>query len=117
MKRISVGALVAAVLLLGLTTHGEARHPGYRGQHGHYRGGVWIGVPFFWGAAWAYPAWRPYPYYSPPPLVIERQAPVYVQPEPQYWYYCQNPQGYHPYIQQCPGGWMQVVPPSAPPAP
>ncbi len=49
------------------------------------------------------------------------QPPVYVQPgpaaeaPPQYWYYCQNPQGYYPYIKQCPQGWMKVVPPSAPP--
>jgi hypothetical protein len=26
------------------------------------------------------------------------------QPESNYWYYCQNPQGYHPYIKSCPGG-------------
>jgi hypothetical protein len=43
---------------------------------------------------------------------------VYVQPEqPQqnYWYYCQEPQGYYPYVKQCPGGWMKVLPQPAPP--
>jgi hypothetical protein len=112
MKRIVCGVLAAAILLFGLAASGEAR------SGGHFHGGIWIGAPFFWGAPWLYPAWPSYPYYSPPPVVIERQAPVYVQPEPQpqYWYYCQNPQGYYPYIQRCPGGWLQVVP-SAPPAP
>jgi hypothetical protein len=47
----------------------------------------------------------------PRPLVI--QPPAYVQSQEfpsQYWYYCQDPQGYHPYISDCPGGWMKVVP-------
>jgi len=62
------------------------------------------------------PFWAPYAY---PPVVVA--PPVYVQPPPQvfvqpppppqaYWYYCDNPQGYYPYVQQCPGGWRQVVP-------
>ncbi len=59
-----------------------------------------------------------YPYYDEPPLVIERQAPVYAQPnrqrdESDYWYFCTKPQGYYPYIKRCPGGWLKVVP-SAP---
>jgi hypothetical protein len=35
--------------------------------------------------------------------------------EPIYWYYCQNPQGYYPYVKQCPNGWMKVVPSPPPP--
>ncbi len=45
-----------------------------------------------------------------PQIYIERAAP---QPAPQtqnYWYYCTNPQGYYPYVKDCPGGWLQVVP-------
>jgi hypothetical protein len=26
----------------------------------------------------------------------------------QYWYYCQNPAGYYPYIQQCSTNWQPV---------
>jgi hypothetical protein len=26
----------------------------------------------------------------------------------QYWYYCQNPAGYYPYIQQCTTNWQPV---------
>jgi hypothetical protein len=114
MKRMVCGMLAAAVLLLGLAATGEAWSRGHFHGHGGVR--IGIGVPFLWGAPWVYPGWGPYPYYSSPPVVIEQQAPVYVQPEPQYWYYCQDPQGYYPYIQRCPGGWLQVVP-SAPSAP
>jgi hypothetical protein len=32
------------------------------------------------------------------------------QTEQCYWYYCQNPQGYYPDVNNCPGGWMKVVP-------
>ena len=61
------------------------------------------------------PYWASYPY---PPAVVAA-PPVYVQlppvvagqpPAAQYWYYCDNPQGYYPYVQQCPGGWRQVAP-------
>ena len=31
-----------------------------------------------------------------------------------YWYRCNQPDGYYPYVTQCPGGWLQV--PAQPPA-
>jgi hypothetical protein len=48
--------------------------------------------------------------------VVSEAPPVYAQaappaPPPAYWYYCQNPPGYYPYIKDCPAGWMTVVPP------
>jgi hypothetical protein len=27
-----------------------------------------------------------------------------------YWYYCTNPAGYYPYVQNCNDAWMAVVP-------
>ncbi len=39
---------------------------------------------------------------------------AYVEQESGYWYYCTDPEGYHPYVEECPGGWMQVVPSSPP---
>jgi hypothetical protein len=63
------------------------------------------GGPGYWGPGWWGPSYY-YPY-SAPPVIVQRA--------PAYWYYCQNPQGYYPYIQQCPNGWMQVVPPASPP--
>lgn len=101
MKRFTLMLMIAATLALGVATPGEAWH---------------------WAWPHAYPYWDPYVYpygygYGPP-VVVQRAAPqVYVQPPPQqYWYWCDNPKGYHPYIQQCPPGWMQVVPPTSPPS-
>ena len=111
---IGCGVVVAVlVVLLASPVSSEARGP-----HVYVGGTVWIG-PGYWGPD---PWWEP-PYYPyPAPSVIVLQPPVYVQPEPApppqtsaYWYYCQNPQGYYPYVQQCPNGWMQVVPPTTPP--
>ena len=63
-------------------------------------------------------AWYPYGYPAPPPVVIEKEPQVYVQPEQKeenYWYYCPDPQGYYPYIRQCASGWLKVVPDTTPP--
>lgn len=70
--------------------------------------GVGIGAPWY-----GYPG--PY-YYAPPPVVYA--PPVYVAPPPveptnvapqaQTWYYCDNPQGYYPYVNACSSGWRQV---------
>jgi hypothetical protein len=74
-----------------------------------------IVVPFepYWGPYY----WGPYAY---APVIVTPPPPVYVQPAPQtpnpvppapsYWYYCEDPQGYYPYVQQCPGGWQPVAP-------
>ncbi|MFA5923265.1 MAG: hypothetical protein WC856_18580 [Methylococcaceae bacterium] len=32
------------------------------------------------------------------------------QVAPNYWYYCQDPEGYYPNVDECPDGWQQVVP-------
>jgi hypothetical protein len=51
-------------------------------------------------------------------VVIGQQPQVYVeqnQQESDYWYYCDDPQGYYPYVKSCPGGWMKVVPDTVPP--
>jgi hypothetical protein len=45
-----------------------------------------------------------------PPVYIQRQPPVYVQQPTSYWYYCQDPAGYYPYVQSCPTPWMKVLP-------
>ncbi len=99
------------------------------GWHGGHHGGGWHGGGIYFGS----PFYNPYyssPYYNnyyPPTIVTTPAAPpVYIQqaPQPQqqpsqnlaagYWYYCHNPDGYYPYVKQCPGGWQQVAP--TPPA-
>jgi hypothetical protein len=119
--------LVFIVLLTLLMTVAWVSHAG------HTRvvigGSVWLGPPPYWGpapGAWCGPRYYyggPV-YYAPPPVIIHR-PPVYVQPqhvyvqrgqeESNYWYYCDNPQGFYPYIKSCPGGWMKVVPDTVPP--
>lgn len=114
--------------------HGDDHHGGsyYRGGHGGGWNGYWgisVGVPGGWGA-WPYPyaygIGYPYPYaYGAYPVqrVIESRvyvpeaAPqVYVSREPaapatpNYWFYCEDPAGYHPYVQQCNRTWLLVVP-------
>ena len=52
-----------------------------------------------------------HPARSPSSLSFQQPA----QDQDSYWYYCENPQGYYPYVKSCPGGWMKVVPETAPP--
>ena len=107
--------LVAVILILSSALPSQAD---WHGGHGgfSFRSSIWVG-PGWWGP-WGYPYSYPYyPYYAEPPVVIEKQAPVYVQPnrqqeESDYWYFCTKPQGYYPYIKRCPGGWLKVVPSS-----
>lgn len=102
---------------------GGGGYHGGRGGWGWYGGGGVIVGPGFWGPWW-YGGGYPYysdPYYAAPPVAVQQDPSVYLQQsqsqpqQPNYWYYCQNPQGYYPYVQQCSGGWMTVVP--QPPSP
>jgi hypothetical protein len=110
----------------GHAGHGGGHHGGGH-VFGHHGGGhVFFGLGFgaYW--PWYYPPYDPYyyssypyyyssyPYYysSYPPV-----APVYVErgdeqaaPQSADWYYCTSPQGYYPYVTQCPGGWQRVKP-------
>jgi hypothetical protein len=42
------------------------------------------------------------------PGYIEQDGPA-IAPQ-QDAYYCENPQGYYPYVQQCASGWQRVSP-------
>ena len=104
------------------------RHGGHGGGHGHQgfghgrhhfgHGGHGVLGPRFGVSIWPYwdPYWTPYgspPVVTPPPQVYVQpapEAPVQPPPTPPSWYYCDNPQGYYPYVQQCPGGWRPVAP-------
>ena len=107
---------MAAVAVLTVSCVGNA----WADRHGHVHFGVVIGPT--WG-----PYYAPYPrplYYYPPyaPVVIERTPPVYIEQTPppvttapptaptSYWYYCAATRAYYPYVNECPGGWMKVVP-------
>jgi hypothetical protein len=36
------------------------------------------------------------------------------QSGPSYWYYCETAKAYYPYVRECPGGWLTVLPQAAP---
>jgi hypothetical protein len=83
---------------------------GFFGHFGFVGPAFGFGVdPLFWDPFW-FPS--PYPAYTyAPPLVIQAdvQQPS-SPPTPTYWYYCVDAKAYYPYTQQCPGGWLKVVP-------
>jgi hypothetical protein len=105
--------------------HGGGYHGGgwYGGTRVYIGGGVgWWGWPGWWGPGYWGSGWwgAPYPYYAAPPVVVQPEPTTYIQQEPAppadaYWYYCEQARAYYPYVKACPGGWMTVVPQSAPP--
>jgi hypothetical protein len=122
-KLIAVAVIVASAFLIEAAPADARVVVGTR----VYIGGGW--GPY-WGP-WGYPYYPyPYPYaypppaYAPvyaPPIVTEpqsyiQQAPVIesAPPAPSYWYFCEGAKAYYPYVKECPGGWMTVVPPPAP---
>jgi len=119
--------LLAASLALGSIGTAQAdwgRHGGYRDyrpgpdyhhrHHGYRAGPGWVGpaavlaiAGLAVGAA-AYNQYQPAPVYvAPPPPPM----PVRIQPVPGNWYYCGSAGEYYPYVQYCPEGWQQVMPP------
>ncbi len=116
MKKLLVSFLAALVLLFGSVVWSHAwdgmGHPGFAHRpfvHHHFphhrfiRSRVFIGADFFF-----FP-----PVFFGPPVVLAPQPPVYIQPPPPppaYWYYCESVKTYYPYVQQCPEGWLEVVP-------
>jgi hypothetical protein len=114
---------------------GGSWNGGWRGGGWGWRGGSWgwWGPGFVVGAAlaapyWGYPYGYPYPYANPypygypaysPPVIGESSPQTYLQQDiqaQQPWFYCQDPQGYYPYVRECPGGWQPVSPqPPSPP--
>jgi hypothetical protein len=120
-KLIAVVAIVAGAFLVAAASADARVVVGTR---------VYIGPGWgpYWGP-WGYPyPYYPYPYPYPypayaPPIVTEPQS--YIQQTPvvesvppaSYWYYCEGAKAYYPYVKECPGGWLTVVPPPAPESP
>lgn len=102
--------LLATVLVLGVAVSAASPAWAHKRYHSHARVGVFVGAPLW---PWYYPP----AYYYPPVIAVPAPPPpVYIeQPKPpaatqNYWYYCSNPEGYYPYVKECPGGWQQVAP-------
>ncbi|MCE7915835.1 MAG: hypothetical protein DYH15_14515, partial [Nitrosomonas sp. PRO4] len=84
----------------------------------YYGSGIWSPYGYReYGYGFGAPFYPPYSSY-PPVVTIPAQPPVYIQqldinrsqPRSGYWYYCKEPQGYYPYVKECPAGWLQVAP-------
>jgi hypothetical protein len=120
--------LLCGLMLLGgiafssvaFAEHGHGGHGGFE---------LSIGVPFYASPYYASPYYPyPYGYYPPPVVVMPAQPQVYIQQDNQpsapqqsqapqtsnYWFHCDKPEGYYPYIKECPAGWQKVAP--TPPA-
>jgi hypothetical protein len=125
MQKLILGGCAVVVALIGLVSAADAAVFVRGGFGPRFHGGVFIGprIGFgFYNPWWAYPYPYPYPYYAPPPLVVQTApapavAPANGAPPGQNWYYCNNPQGYYPYVRACNGGWQTVPagPDSGPP--
>lgn len=134
MKRFSL-ALAAGVAFAALAMAQPAAADHWRhGGYGHggprvslnidvWRGGYWhrgyYGPRYGWW--WVVPSAGyyyyprpiyPYPdYYQPSTVIVEQAAPpppVTGVPPQQYWYYCENPDGYYPYVSECRVQWRPV---------
>lgn len=106
----------------GFHNGGGFHHDGF--HRGHARvafavGGGWWGWPD-WGW-WGYPydGWPdPYAYsgyYAPAAQYIEKGDDSDLASANAWWYRCDRPGGYYPYVKECPGGWQPV--PARPPSP
>lgn len=105
------GALAAALAAAAM----PASAHGYRG--GHARLGFYFGVPLAVPYSYYYPPsyyYGPRVYYNEPLAVAptyyiqQDNAAVAAAPPGGTWYYCRDPQGYYPQVQQCPTPWQQV---------
>lgn len=128
-KLCQIALALAAVCAAGYSTTSLA--------HGYYHGGrARVGVGVYVGPGWGYgpgwgPGWYPYgPYYYPGYYPAPAAVVVPQQNPPQYieqgndgnptvtdgsspnawWYHCSQPDGYYPYVKECPGGWQREQP-------
>ena len=131
MVAISKRSIILLALAGSLLASVSAQADPWRGGHRH--GGPNIGFyfgPGFYGPGWGsyyprpYYAVPTYPYYPPvivapapapvpPPVYIEQPAQQSAAPQAAdnaYWYYCNQPEGYYPYVKECPAGWQKVTP-------
>jgi hypothetical protein len=131
-----VARSLAVALLIGGATLAPGAPANAGGWHGGWHGGwnggcCWGGSSFslFLGfpAYYPYPAYAYYPpypaysygygygysypppYYPPaPPVTVVQQTPPLGPAPVQNWYYCDDPRGYYPYVQNCDTPWRPV---------
>jgi hypothetical protein len=146
MRKLSSLLFLASLAILATISASFAQERGHwRHDHphgydwDHWRHGGWINgwhegrFGWWWvidGAWFSYPT-PVYPYPEPPVVVVTPTP----QAPPGNYYYCPNPSGYYPNVQQCLVGWQMIpvvpqaqavpaapapaapMPPAAPPPP
>jgi hypothetical protein len=86
----------------GVGGHDRDHDGGFEGRGEHY-GGRFGGNGKPYGRGIRYYSLPYYsPYYIYPLTLPQRQT--------NYWYYCQDPEGYYPDVDECPDGWQRVAP-------
>jgi len=127
MKRVVLATLIVLLLIPSISSaRGWRRHRG-GGVAVGFVGGFTTGIvldrlflpPYpervYYGP-WRYPYYLyPTPSYAPPAVVAAPAPQLYQPSQQQYWYWCEDSQGYYPYIQSCPSNWKQVIPQTYPP--
>jgi hypothetical protein len=101
----------------GVVRGGEFRGGLGRGYWGPRGGIYWGGIydPFWPFFPYNYPYYPYYGYpYAYPEILPETVPPVASATQAPTWYYCDDPQGYYPYIRTCDHAWQAV--PASPPS-
>ena len=127
--RALAASIMLAILAVAMSAGEAEAAPGHamgRAHGGHFHGHSRPGAHFvapLWLPPIAAAPYYDYYFYNPPLLTVPPPT-VYVQQDVApaegaaaqgMWYYCADPQGYYPSVEQCPGGWQQVSPqPTAP---
>ena len=120
--RPSMGAMPQGFVPRGAPSSRFVQGQGF-GHHGFNRQQFFARSPFFFRSG-RFPfrsgfAWAPVYFFggstlvAPWPYWYAYPSPGYAPP--QYWAYCQSPEGYYPYVQDCLGGWIPVPPTPPPP--
>ena len=107
MKKFLLALTILFLFLFLFTETASAQFPRQFGLVNINLGGR--GGPVGWGPGWGWgPAWGGGTVIvTQPSQQLSLQPP---SPPTASWYFCDNPQGYYPYVQQCPGGWRAVAP-------
>jgi hypothetical protein len=95
----------------GLGYYGRPAYLSYDRYPPRYGFTPWYGFGPGYSYGYSYPPVIAVP--SPPPVYIQQQQVSPSQPQSpagHYWHYCRDPEGYYPYVRNCPGGWLQVAP-------
>jgi len=122
-KQFQFFCILVAFVLSGVTTSPSATAHG--GRFNRFNFGIHLGYPGYYGYGYYDPFFYSPAFYPPPVLPLAPAVtmpytpPVYIQQQEQAttpqlqsndWYYCQEKDGYYPYVKQCPSGWLRVDP-------